>query len=388
MIRVKKGVNALIVVILCSFSILGISELIFRSGFINDRLNKNVEYYEGNVKRITKEMLESDKYIEGIDLGYQNIVIEILEGPYDGKEYEIVNNVSRIYNMPVEENTKVILGFFYEGEEIKDISVYSYKRSNIIFVLAILFVLAIVAVGGFKGVKSLIALIFTCTCVIFLMIPLMLKGVNPILSAIISAFLSIVATLILISGNNKKTLTAIIGTLSGVVISGVIAMIFGKLAKLSGISMEEAESMMYIAENTSLNIHGLMFAAILIASLGAVMDVSMSITSAIFEIKEINPELSRVGLFKSGMNIGKDIIGTMANTLILAFAGGSLNTLIMLYSANMSKNQIMNLDVIGIEIIQGLSGSIGIILTVPITALVASYFCTKNIVKSKYKVKI
>ncbi|MCX0376166.1 YibE/F family protein [Clostridium perfringens] len=377
----KKSIIFIISTVLISFLIIGFSRFIFDNGFMKDRLNKNVKYYEGKVKRITKEMLEGDKYIEGIELGYQSIVIEILEGPEKGKEYEIVNNISRIYNMPVEEDTKVILGFFYEKDEIKDIAVYSYKRSNIIFLLVLLFVIVIIGVGGVKGIKSLVSLFFTCVCIIFLMIPLMLRGVNPILAAIFSALISIIVTLVLVSGINKKTFTAILGTLSGIIISGVIAISFGKLANLSGISMEEAESMMYIAENTSLNIHGIMFAAILIASLGAVMDVAMSISSSIFEINDINDTLNKRELFKSGMNIGKDIIGTMANTLILAFAGGSLNTIIMLYASNMSKNQILNLDVLCIEVIQGLAGSIGIILTVPITAFIASYFCKLNLKK-------
>lgn len=378
----KKSIIFIIITVLATFFIVGISKFIFDSGFINDRLNKNVQYYEGEVKRITKEMLEDDKYIDGIELGYQNIAIEILEGPEKGKEYEIVNNISRVYNMPVEEKTKVILGFFYEGEELKDIAVYSYKRSNVIFLLVLLFIVVIIGVGGIKGIKSLVSLLFTCICVIFLMIPLMLRGINPIGAAIFSAFISIVVTLVLVSGLNKKTFTAILGTLSGVIISGVIAISFGKFARLSGISMEEAESIMYIAENTALNIHGIMFAAILIASLGAVMDVAMSISSSIFEINDIDKNLNKTGLFRSGMNIGKDIIGTMSNTLILAFAGGSLNTIIMLYASNMSTNQIMNLDVLCIEVIQGLSGSIGIILTVPITAFIASYFCKLNLKKS------
>lgn len=243
----KKSIIFIISTVLISFLIIGFSRFIFDNGFMKDRLNKNVQYYEGKVKRITKEMLEGDKYIEGIELGYQNIVIEILEGPEKGKEYEIVNNISRIYNMPVEEDTKVILGFFYEKDEIKDIAVYSYKRSNIIFLLVLLFVIVIIGVGGVKGIKSLVSLFFTCVCIIFLMIPLMLRGVNPILAAIFSALISIIVTLVLVSGINKKTFTAILGTLIGIIISGVIAISFGKLANLSGISMEEAESMMYIA---------------------------------------------------------------------------------------------------------------------------------------------
>lgn len=228
----KKSIIFIISTVLISFLIIGFSRFIFDNGFMKDRLNKNVKYYEGKVKRITKEMLEGDKYIEGIELGYQNIVIEILEGPEKGKEYEIVNNISRIYNMPVEEDTKVILGFFYENDEIKDIAVYSYKRSNILFLLVLLFVIVIIGVGGIKGIKSLVSLFFTCVCIIFLMIPLMLRGVNPILVAIFSALISIIVTLVLVSGINKKTLTAILGTLSGIIISGVIAIGFGKPANI------------------------------------------------------------------------------------------------------------------------------------------------------------
>ena len=129
-----------------------------------------------------------------------------------------------------------------------------------------------------------------------------------------------------------------------------------------------------MAETSNLKVKGLMFAGILVSSLGAVMDVAMSISSSMFEIKSINTKLNKMQLFKSGMNIGKDIIGTMTNTLILAFTGGALCTLILLYSAKMSFSRIINLDFLGMEIIQGLAGTIGIILTVPATVLLAIYY--------------
>ena len=210
------------------------------------------------------------------------------------------------------------------------------------------------------------------------MLPMLFKGVSPILAAILVVALSTVVTLTLISGFNKKTMVSVIGTLSGVILSAIIAFLFGRYANLSGITMNDADSMFYLAEYSELRIQGLMFASIIIAALGAVMDVAVSLTSAIFELYEVNNKLSVKDLIKSGMNIGTDMIGTMCNTLILAFAGGSLNTLILLYSASMNKAQLFNLDILGTEIIQALSGSIGIILTVPITVFVASYICTKK----------
>ena len=143
--------------------------------------------------------------------------------------------------------------------------------------------------------------------------------------------------------------------------------------------MNDTESLIYIAEGTSLKVKGIMFAGILIASLGAVMDVAMSISSSLFEIYEVNKNIKQIDLFKSSMNIGKDIIGTMTNTLILAFAGGSITTLILIFAANMPYNKFINLEVLAIEIIQGLAGSIGIVLSVPITAIVGSYLCREKV---------
>ena len=261
-------------------------------------------------------------------------------------------------------------------------NLYSYDRSNMIYLLIAVFILSVVVIGGFKGVKSLVSLIFTLICCVYLMVPLMLRGVNPILSGILMSILSITITLVLVSGFNKKTLTAILGTVSGVIIAGLIAYIFGSLTNLSGLNMSEAESLAYIAEDTGLKIKGIMFTGILVATLGAVMDIAMSIASSIFEIHKVNDKISFNELFKSAMNIGKDTIGTMTNTLILAFAGGSLSILILVFSANMPFNKLINLDLLGIEIIQGLSGSIGIVLAVPITAFIGCYLC-KNELKFK-----
>lgn len=387
MINKKRDIYIIIATILLSIGIVLISNSVFSGGFLKDRLNKNIKYYSGKIVNVTQNSLKDDPYIDDIEIGMQKCKVKILDGPFEGQEHEITNNVSRLYNIKAEEGKDVVLAVYEENGNIEDINIYSYQRSNIIVALVVLFVIAILLVGRFKGLKSLISLIFTGVSVIFLMLPMILRGISPILSAVLVVALSTIVTLILISGINKKTLVSIIGTLSGVILSAFIAFLFGKYAHLSGITMDDAESMMYLAEYSELKIQGLMFAAIIIASLGAVMDVAVSLTSAIFELYEVNGKLKLKDLMKSGMNIGTDMIGTMCNTLILAFAGGSLNTLILLYSASMSKVQLLNLDVLGTEVIQALSGSIGIILTVPITVFVASYACVNKFNKISKKAK-
>nr|WP_286673992.1 MULTISPECIES: YibE/F family protein [unclassified Clostridium] len=351
------------------------SKFIFTGGFIDDKANRGVEYYKAQVIQVNKENLKEDKYIDDIELGYQEVKLKILDGPYKDSEYNVLNNISRLYNTKVKTGSKVIAALYIKDGNINDIMISSFTRSHVLITMGMLFLVSILLIGGFKGIKAIVSLIFTIVCVIYLMLPLMLKGVSPILSSLIVAVVSITITLILISGINRKSTAAILGTLSGVIIAGIFAYVFGLWANLSGVNLTDAESIMYISETTGLKIRGIMFAGILISALGAVMDVAMSISSSIFEIHSINKDMSISNLFKSGMNIGRDIIGTMANTLILAFAGGSLNLLILIYSSNMTFNRLMNLDVIGTEVIQGLAGSIGIILTVPITAIVTSYLC-------------
>lgn len=377
--KYKKDIITITVTVILGILIVFSSKLIFTNGFLMDKLSTGVEYYEAEIVNVIKENLQDDKYIEEIELGYQQVSVKILNGPYVENQYEITNNVSRLYNTVVKKGDKVIVAMYFMDNKLNDVAISSFKRSTSLSIMVILFLLVILLVGGFKGLKSIVALLFTMICVIFLMVPLMLRGVSPIISAIIIAIISTSITLVLVSGTNKKTLSAILGTLIGVLIAGILAYIFGETTNLSGINMSEVESIMYIAETTNLKIKGIFFAGILVSALGAVMDVAMSISSSIFEISSIDKTMSIKALFKSGMNIGKDIIGTMANTLILAFAGGAINILILLYSSSMTANRLLNLDILGTELIQGLSGTIGIILTVPATAIMAAYLCKKKI---------
>ena len=192
----------------------------------------------------------------------------------------------------------------------------------------------------------------------------------------------------LIDGFTVKSVSATLGTIIGVIIAGAFAAGFGYFSRISGYNVSDIEELIFIGNNTSLQIGGILFAGILIASLGAVMDVSMSVASTINEIYEKNNDLSRKELFKSGINVGRDMMGTMSNTLILAFTGGSINTLILSYSYCMQYNQVMNMYSIGIEIMQGISGSIAVILTVPLVSLITSELLTNKSILNKIRKKV
>ena len=252
------------------------------------------------------------------------------------------------------------------------VTVYSQDRTGAIYLFAAFFALVVCLIGGKKGVKAIASLVFTFVCIYYLMFPLIYKGASPILITIVIAFLSTLVTLGLLGGMTAKTASAIIGTTAGVVIAAVAALLFGKAAGITGYNVSDIETLNYVAQNSQIRIGQLLFSGIIIASLGATMDVGMSIASTIQEIHERNPLLGTKELFLSGIRVGRDMMGTMTNTLIFAYVGGSLSTLVINYAYDLSYRQLMNSYIIGTEIMQGLSGSLGVVLTVPVTAVIAS----------------
>ena len=233
-----------------------------------------------------------------------------------------------------------------------------------VYVLLGLFSLSLVLVGGKKGAASLYALVFTFICVICMYVPLLYAGLIGLLAELIASIVILAASI--------KTICAIIGTSTGIIISGGLAMIAGSMSHLNGFNMTDVESMIYIANNSKLHVSDILYAGILISSLGAVMDVSVSIVAAITEIHEKAPHLKAKELFMSGMHVGHDMMGTMSNTLILAYTGSATGTLLTIYSYEMPYLQFMGYNSIIIEIVCGLCGTIGVILTVPIQAFITT----------------
>lgn len=309
--------------------------------------------------------------------GSQDVKVKILTGEYQGKVVEASNLNGYLYGANCEVGTKVILQMSAYEDTISA-SVYGYDRSIEIYILIGLFILILSLIGGRRGVYSAIALIFTFICLIGLYLPMLYQGWNPFVATILNVCLITVVSLLLIGGYTRKTLCALLGTIAGVAVSGLIAMWFGNLAHISGYNTEDIEQMIYVSQNSNLQVGDLLYAGILIASLGAVMDVAMSISSTIQEIHDKNPGLTRKELFRSGIHVGRDMMGTMSNTLILAFAGSSLNTMILIYAYSFPYRQIINMYSIGIEILRGVSGTIGIIMAVPFVSAIASFIITKK----------
>ena len=323
------------------------------------------------------EVVEDNLSPDGVRVGYQMLKVQLTSGEYKG---EIVNATSaegNLFGAVCKKGDSVVVHMSVSGDS-KNVSVYSKDRIVAVAAFVGIFLLLICVIGGKNGVKSVIGLVFTFVAIFMIYIPLIYRGFSPVWAAVIITIITTIVTMYLISGIAVKTLCAILGTVIGVLLAGLSAWLFGRVADIDGYNVSNIETLAYVGQITNIQIGGLLFSGILIASLGAVMDVAMSVSSAISEIHDKAPQLGCLELFKSGMNVGRDMMGTMSNTLILAFVGSAVSELVINYAYNLPFRQIINSYNIGIEIMQGVSGSIGVILTVPAVAVVTAWMLTRG----------
>lgn len=277
------------------------------------------------------------------------------------------------YDIKLKKGNKVILHVENEGDGLI-FSIEDIQRSQTLVWLALLFCGLLIYVGKKKGLLSLVSIIITCILIFNLLTPMTLAGLHPVLGTIIICLISTALTMYLVGGFNKKSTSATLGCVLSLLIAGILSFITVKTASLTGFSNEN--SMYLFSAHPELDFVAIIISTMMLATLGAVMDVGMSIASTINEIYEVDNSKTVKELFTCGMNVGRDIIGTMANTLILVYLGGSL-PLIMLAS-NIDLQKFINLNQVVTEISSALIGSIAIVICVPITAIVASELIKKK----------
>ncbi len=370
----KKGI--LLVSFLISFMVLSGQVMDANSGY------EEPELYKGKVIEIVSEE-DSDIETSGGTYGQvtQTVNVKILNKDRKGEIVEVKNYIDEImaYSIEVEKGDDVYI--FFETDQAGnegEAHIQEFRRDKDLYILAAVFALLMIIVGGTKGVKSLITLSLTVAGIYYMMVGIV-SGGNPVLLSVIVSFVVTLVTMFLVAGFNLKAVAGIIGTFGGVIIAGLIAIVVSRTSNLTGLGTTEAQMLMYSQNAVTLNIHGILFASILLGTLGAVMDVCMSIASAINEIKEANPYMGVAALFKSGMNIGRDVMGTMVNTLILAYVGSSVFLILIFMVNNVPMIDIINMDLVATEIMRAIAGTIGLICAIPLTAIVAAYLEKKKI---------
>lgn len=332
------------------------------------------DFVVGKVKsvgesKVNKELLDKT----GMVTRSQLAEIELQEGPEKGTTVTVENSLgdNPSFNINLAPGKEVILSVVSEQNKPKEYNIADYHRAPALMLLAGIFLTVYLVFGGRSGLKSLLGLVIAICLIGLVLLPLSLRGFNPLLSSALICFAAACATIFSIAGFSKKSLSAFLGTMGGVIVAGLAAYLVIDAAPLTGLSSEEAQILRASMPKQPLSFFsGLLAASMLIGALGVIMDVAISIASAVQELSQTDRSLSPKQLYEKGMNVGRDIMGSMTSTLVLAYSGGALPLLLLMSS--MPSMKLINLDLVASEIASALAGSLGLVLTIPLTALASS----------------
>lgn len=339
-----------------------------------------VEFDTATINEVLDEDLEPDEVVGDALVGSQKLAVTLTSGRYKGEQMEAFNAFGVLSGVPLKQNESVMLTVKTHDDGSITATVYELYRVPALAAFLLLFVVVVAAVGRITGLKSLVGLVFTTICLFFILIPLLLRGAPAIPTTFILCSYVALVCFVILGGVHRKSMCAFLGTVSGMFLAMVFGLAVQQFAKIDGFRLEDAEALyqMGMYEGIQMDISGLLVSSIIVCSLGAVMDVAMSMASSLEEIHAANPALTQKELFRSGMNVGRDAAGTMTNTLILAFIGSEFTLMVYFFARSLTFNHLFSTAFVALETISGLSSSIGTILAIPLTALISSTLITRE----------
>jgi len=376
----KRNVITHVAIIAFALLFLLIGNRIASQGMVIDYQDSSVLFAEARVIRII------DVHEEEISEWSTHTIVtfsaRITSGEHKDKIIAATQTRGGIYTsepIEIQEGDRVLLAY---GSMFTDEPARWYYedhvRFNSIIALGVIFVILLLLFGKIKGLNAVFSLGFTCLAIFAVFIPSILSGRNIYASAVLVCVFAIVVTLFMLNGINKKSFAAIAGCFGGVIAAGIITLAMNSAMQLTGVTDSESIHLLNLPTASPVDLRAIIFAGIIIGAVGAIMDVAVSISSALWELKEQAPSLTFSELFKSGINIGKDIMGSMTNTLVLAYIGSSLTIILLLVVYSDSLTELFNRELVIVEFLQALVGSLGILLTTPLTALICAVLYSRK----------
>lgn len=316
--------------------------------------------FEGRITKILEE-----------NGGYQKLEVEAISGQFDGQKMIVENGM---YVTASNLKYKLGDGVVVTANELEDGStlfvIADHIRRPVLFYLFAIFLVLTIAIAGRWGLASIGGMLYSFYVIFVFILPMIIKGYNPVLVTIVGSMFIVPVTFGLSHGINKKTINAMIGTIISMIFVGILSAIFVNLTKLTGFAAEEASFLQYQLGDL-IDLRGILLAGIIIASLGVMDDITVSQASVVAELRSANPRLSKRELFTRSMRVGKDHIASLVNTLILVYTGASLPLLLLFVNNPHPFTEIINYEIIAEEVVRTLVGSIGLIVAVPITTYIA-----------------
>ena len=323
---------------------------------------ERADYESAVVEQVLSDSTEKDPAADNGYRGEQLLLVTVKSGDYQGQQMQVYNYVGPLYGGPLHAGDRATILISSYSDGTVNATVYEFDRLIPLAIVVALFIAAAVIVGGRTAAKSLVALAVTLVCLFGVLLPALMKGANTLLMTfIVCAYV------------------AVVGAVAGTALALLFGLLAQALTRVDGLRIEDVEPLLQLRQTgTPIGLRGLLVGGIIISALGAVMDVTMGIASSLAEVHAANPQLSRRELFRSGMNIGRDMVGTMTNTLILAFLGSGFTLILYLYSLGLSFRQLMSSAYVSMEVVSGIASSVGVILSIPLTALITAAVFTRE----------
>lgn len=369
--RTRKKELALL--ILMALSVLGILSVPWEQvNSFKMVSSATLSYVKARVLSVDREALQLDDTETGRYVGTQELTVEILEGEQKGQQVSFSNYLTQTVNVKASAGQVLLICADTPDNAEPYYTVFSYDRSPAVLILLAAFAVTVLAVGRMRGLYSLVGLGYTVFVILFFMVQAIFHGLPALPCTCAAIAAATLAALLLLCGFSRKALVSCAATFLGVALAGAVFLCFSALLHISGYNAGDAEALLLISQGTGLELQPLLLVGVLVSALGAVMDVAVSLASSLSEIRSLHPDCPWQELFRSGMTIGRDMIGTMTNTLILAYVGTSLSTMLILLGYHYQWQQLLNSDYFAIELAQGLASTLGVVLTVPAASLLAA----------------
>lgn len=359
-------------------AILTVTLVFIPTGFENPTITKSSLFEKGLVLETDNSDLQSFSIIT---TGTQTLKLQIKSGKFAGDTVSAKNvllgqkNTDKIFRPG--DKVLAVMQLDPTKETYTGVRAADYYRQDMIIILFICFALFLILFSRFVGVKIILSFVFTALCLWKILIPLYLKGYSPLLVATGVVFMCSVVILLLVGGITRRGMVALMGTMAGVFVTALLAVVFGYFFNIPGTVQEYSEALLYTGF-TNLNLSEIFISVIFISSAGAVMDVSMDISASQYELIQHMPYLSRKELIKSGFSVANPVIGSMTTTLLFAYSGGFMFAFMAFMAKGIALESIVNTGYIAAEILQTLVGSFGLVLVAPLTAIIGGYIYTRK----------
>lgn len=317
-------------------------------------------------------VIEPDVTGTGITDGCNTVAVEVTSGPDDGQEV-LLENYEGAGSVDLDTGDRIVLAALPPVDGAAPTARYQFadfQRRAPLALLALLFALAVIALSRLKGVRALLAAAISLVVIVRFVLPAIVDGGNPVAVSLVGAVAIMVVALFLSHGVNTLTTSALLGTVASLLITGVLAAVFVEATKLTGLASEEA-GLLQVAAST-INLQGILLGGMIIGSLGVLDDVTVTQASVVFELAHTDPELTARELFTRSLRVGRDHIASTVNTLVLAYAGASLPLLILFSQAGSGLFDALNGEIVAVEVVRTLVGSIGLVASVPLTSGLAA----------------